>query len=145
MTCASRESNRVPPDSRSEDHPTRLFRSQNFASLKISYVSKIENVCGRARRGFFRAQNSDFVFFNTENCAFLIINTEMKVSSLIGGGPPPPMRDRILVDFRRSWGGYPRIDTILEGHRHQYGVGPPMRDRSLWGFRRKKKYWEWEA
>ena len=66
VTCAPRESNRVPPtllQTRSTDQSTRLFSPQNIASVKISYVSKIENVCGRSRRGFFRAQNSDPVFF----------------------------------------------------------------------------------
>ena len=48
MARAGRESNRVPPpdlQTRSEDHSTRLFSPQNIGSVKISYVSKKENVC----------------------------------------------------------------------------------------------------
>ena len=70
VTCAHRESNRPPPASKSEGLPTRLFRPQNIASVKILYASKIRGVCVRARRGFFRAQNSDFGFFRTQNSEF---------------------------------------------------------------------------
>ena len=37
------------------------------------YVSKIESVCERARRGFFRAQNSDPVFFQHRKYKFLYL------------------------------------------------------------------------
>ena len=50
VTCAHRESNRPPPASKSEGLPTRLFRPQNLASVKILYASKIRGVCPRARR-----------------------------------------------------------------------------------------------
>ena len=53
LTSGRRESNPPPPDSKSLDHSTRLLSPQNIASLKIFYVSKIESVCERPRRGFF--------------------------------------------------------------------------------------------
>ena len=46
VTRGSRESNPPPPASRSQDHPTRLISPQNIASVKISYVSKIETRAG---------------------------------------------------------------------------------------------------
>ena len=52
--CASWESNRVPPDSKSEGLPTKLFSPQSIASLRIRYASKIRGVCPRTRRGFFK-------------------------------------------------------------------------------------------
>ena len=53
VTCARRESNRAPPDAKSKDLPTRLFRPQNIASLKILYASKIRGVCVCAPAGAF--------------------------------------------------------------------------------------------
>ena len=72
VTCASRESNRVPPDSRSEGHPTKLFRSQNIASLGILHASKIRGDCPRTRRGFFRSQNCVFVGFPQSKLRFFV-------------------------------------------------------------------------
>ena len=63
MTRASRESNPVPLDSESEGQPTRVVWHQKTASLRDLYGSKIWSDCVRARRGFFRTQNSDFVLF----------------------------------------------------------------------------------
>ena len=39
--------------------PAGAFSEPKIATPQIFYISKIENVCGRSRRGFFRAQNSD--------------------------------------------------------------------------------------
>ena len=65
MTCTSWESNPVPLDPESEDQPTRLFWHQKITSLRYLYASKIRCDWSGARRGFFRAQNSDFIFLNT--------------------------------------------------------------------------------
>ena len=54
-TCASRESNPVPPDPRSEDHPTRLFSHQNTASRRDLYASKICHRCVCIPAGAFSA------------------------------------------------------------------------------------------
>ena len=70
VTCASRESHPVPPDSESEGHPTGLFRHQNTASLRNLYASRIRCDCPRACRGFFRTKNSDFLLFRNKKSAF---------------------------------------------------------------------------
>ena len=47
------------------------------------YVSKIESVCERARRGFFRAQNSDPMFIRHRNHVFVYFNSIKWVGGFI--------------------------------------------------------------
>ncbi len=74
VTCTSQESNTVPWGPESEDQPTRLFRHQKMSSLRNVYASKIQNWCPHPRRGFFRAQNSDFLFFWTHKRAIFVVS-----------------------------------------------------------------------
>ena len=116
---ASQESNRVPPPAlptRSEDHSTMLFSPQKIASVKISYVSKIENVCGRARRGFFRAQNSAFGFFRTQNSEFLCFQHR----NLGWGRSGTGRRGKSMVSRTRNHrlGIFLRIPRIVRIHRN---------------------------
>ena len=68
----SRESNRRPPDSRSEDQPTRVFWPHKTAPLRVSYVSKIQSLyvkipeCARAH-GFSAAKIAPALFFRSQN------------------------------------------------------------------------------
>ena len=68
--CAHRESNRrtgylqLPSPT---PFPLGFSRHRKLHLLRISYASKIYCVCPHARRGFFRAQNSDFEFFRIKN------------------------------------------------------------------------------
>ena len=81
MARARRESNRVPPpdlQTRSEDHSTRLFSPQNIGSVKISYVSKIENVCALPAGAFSEPKIATLCSFGTDNNSFCVLNTEFE-------------------------------------------------------------------
>ena len=77
----SRESNRRPPDSRSEDQPTRVFWPHKTAPLRVPYVSKIQSLCVKfpacahahsssagkiARTGSFRSQRREIHCFRVQ-------------------------------------------------------------------------------
>ena len=81
MARARQESNQVPPpdlQTRSEDHSTRLFPPQNIGSVKISYVSKIKNVCALPAGAFSESKIATLCAFGTENSSFSVFKTEFE-------------------------------------------------------------------
>ena len=148
VTCAPRESNRVPPpllQTRSEHQSTRLFSPQNATSVKRSYVSKIQSLCIKFpecahAHGFFRSQNSARPSLSAANIArpgfFRSQNSPPGPKSLKfhrksappdlpeAPGVPPALHAALGMDLSWFWEGHMRSSMVNNSKLELFGTHP---------------------
>ena len=66
--------------------PAGAFSEPKIATAQIFYVLKIGNVCGRSRRGFFRAQNSDPLIFYVSKIKRMCVGGCRRRPAMAAGG-----------------------------------------------------------
>ena len=71
----------MPPlvlPTKSKDQSTRLFSPENIDSVKISYVSKIKNVCALPAGAFSEPKIATLCSFGTDNSSCCVFDAEFK-------------------------------------------------------------------
>ena len=113
--------------------PAGAFSEPKIATPQIFYVLNIENVCGRSRRGFFRAQNSkppDFLCIKNRGLRGFPGPGEVSEGSQ---DHLPGLRDLRHGGGRAKRGFAGPMGRIKEGKGEQEGSQTPLTPKGVGG------------